>query len=61
LNRPWFKLHPCGTSEWMKLLFHADVSVPKNGVAIELYVVSWLSVVGQVVGLRIPLEMLNQL
>jgi ubiquitin-like-conjugating enzyme ATG10 len=45
----------------MKLLFHADVSVPKNGVEIELYVVSWLSVVGQVVGLRIPLEMLNQL
>jgi ubiquitin-like-conjugating enzyme ATG10 len=45
----------------MKLLFHADVSLPKNGVAMELYVVSWLSVVGQVVGLRIPLEMLNQL
>jgi ubiquitin-like-conjugating enzyme ATG10 len=45
----------------MKLLFPADVSVPKNGVAMELYVVSWLSVVGQVVGLRIPLEMLNQL
>ncbi|XP_059449998.1 ubiquitin-like-conjugating enzyme ATG10 isoform X3 [Corylus avellana] len=60
LNRPWFKLHPCGTSEWMKLLFHVDVSVAKNGVTIELYLLSWLSVVGQVVGLRIPLEMLNQ-
>ncbi|KAE8099781.1 hypothetical protein FH972_017735 [Carpinus fangiana] len=61
LNRPWFKLHPCGTSEWMKLLFHVDVALAKNGVAIELYLLSWLSVVGQVVGLRIPLEMLNQL
>ncbi|XP_059459571.1 ubiquitin-like-conjugating enzyme ATG10 isoform X2 [Corylus avellana] len=49
LNRPWFKLHPCGTSEWMKLLFHVDVSVAKNGVTIELYLLSWLSVVGQVV------------
>jgi ubiquitin-like-conjugating enzyme ATG10 len=44
----------------MKLLFHVDVSVAKNGGAIELYLLSWLSVVGQVVGLRIPLEMLNQ-
>lgn len=60
LNRPWYKLHPCGTSEWMKLLFHADVSAAKNGAAMERYLVSWFSVVGQVVGLRIPLEMLNQ-
>ncbi|CAN6688384.1 unnamed protein product [Malus baccata var. baccata] len=59
LKRPWYKLHPCGTSEWMKLLFHGDNSLPKNGVAVEQYLVSWLSVVGQVVGIRIPFEMLN--
>ncbi|XP_038896258.1 ubiquitin-like-conjugating enzyme ATG10 isoform X3 [Benincasa hispida] len=60
LNRPWFKLHPCGTSEWMKLLFlSSDASLFKNEIAIERYVASWLSVVGQVVGLRIPMEMLN--
>ncbi|XP_062023083.1 ubiquitin-like-conjugating enzyme ATG10 [Rosa rugosa] len=59
LNRPWYKLHPCGTSEWMKLLFLGDESLAKNGVAVEQYLVSWLSVVGQVVGLRIPFDMLN--
>ncbi|KAH9794037.1 ubiquitin-like-conjugating enzyme ATG10 [Citrus sinensis] len=59
LNRPWYKLHPCGTSEWMKLLFLGDTTQKKNGVAIELYLVAWFSVVGQVVGLSIPSEMLN--
>lgn len=61
LNRPWYKLHPCGTSEWMKLLFHADPAFAKTGLAIELYLVAWLSVVGQVAGLRIPFEMMKQL
>ncbi|EXB61161.1 hypothetical protein L484_007427 [Morus notabilis] len=59
LNRPWYKLHPCGTSEWMKLLFQSDTSMANKGVAIELYIVSWLSVVGQVFGLRIPSKLLN--
>ncbi|CAA7050941.1 unnamed protein product [Microthlaspi erraticum] len=54
LNRPWFKLHPCGTEEWIKLLSAAGCQIP-----VELYLVSWFSVVGQVVGLRIPHEMLN--
>ncbi|XP_028053140.1 ubiquitin-like-conjugating enzyme ATG10 isoform X4 [Camellia sinensis] len=59
LNRPWHTLHPCGTSEWMKLLFITDASQAKGGVAFEKYLVSWLSVVGQVVRLRIPFEMLS--
>uniref|UniRef100_A0A2P2JKW9 Ubiquitin-like-conjugating enzyme ATG10 n=1 Tax=Rhizophora mucronata TaxID=61149 RepID=A0A2P2JKW9_RHIMU len=58
LNRPWYKLHPCGTGKWMKLLF-LDAALAGKGLDIELYLVSWCSVVGQVVGLRIPLEMLN--
>ncbi|XP_057474227.1 ubiquitin-like-conjugating enzyme ATG10 [Actinidia eriantha] len=58
LNRPWYTLHPCGTSEWMKLLLVADASRAKGGMAFEKYLVSWLSVVGQVIGLRIPIEML---
>lgn len=59
LNRPWYKLHPCGTSDWMKLLFCGDSSLNKNGFVIEQYLVSWFSVIGQVVGLKIPLEMLD--
>ncbi|CAK7349219.1 unnamed protein product [Dovyalis caffra] len=59
LNRPWYKLHPCGTGEWMKLLFLGDEVHANNGLAIELYLVSWFSVVGQVVGLKIPLEMVK--
>ncbi|XP_054792701.1 ubiquitin-like-conjugating enzyme ATG10 isoform X1 [Prosopis cineraria] len=59
LNRPWCKLHPCGTSEWMKLLFSSDKSLTTNGLKIEHYLVSWFSVIGQVVGLKIPLEMMD--
>ncbi|XP_044503469.1 ubiquitin-like-conjugating enzyme ATG10 isoform X2 [Mangifera indica] len=59
LNRPWYKLHPCGTGEWMKLLFLGTAAPDKQGVAVDQYLVSWFSVVGQVVGLRIPFEMLN--
>jgi len=59
LNRPWYTLHPCGTGEWMKLLLITDASWAKGEVSFEKYLISWLSVVGQVVGLRIPFEMLT--
>ncbi|EEF35130.1 transporter, putative [Ricinus communis] len=59
LNRPWHKLHPCGTSEWMRLLFLGDAVSAEKRVAIELYLVSWFSVAGQVISLRIPIEMVN--
>ncbi|XVF81327.1 hypothetical protein PTKIN_Ptkin15bG0147200 [Pterospermum kingtungense] len=59
LKRPWYKLHPCGTGEWMKLLFLSDTAQPKSQMVVELYLLSWFSVVGQVVGLRIPSKMLN--
>ncbi|XP_058101869.1 ubiquitin-like-conjugating enzyme ATG10 [Magnolia sinica] len=59
LKRPWFTLHPCGTSDWMKLLFHGHV-LPAKDVVVHQYLLSWLSVVGQAVGLRIPLEMINK-
>ncbi|KAK9115351.1 hypothetical protein Syun_022148 [Stephania yunnanensis] len=58
LNRPWYTLHACGTSEWMKLMF-SDSSSTQHGAVVEQYLVSWLSVVGQVVGLQVPLEMLK--
>ncbi|XP_004510188.1 ubiquitin-like-conjugating enzyme ATG10 [Cicer arietinum] len=57
LNRPWYKLHPCGTTDWMKLLCNNNTSLNKN--FIEQYLVSWFSVVGQVVGLKTPLGMLD--
>ncbi|KAI3450143.1 hypothetical protein Pfo_006808 [Paulownia fortunei] len=59
LKRPWYTLHPCGTSEWMKLLLSSDASVAQGGIPVEKYMVSWFSVVGQVFGLKVPFEMLN--
>ena len=68
LNRPWYTLHPCGTSEWMKLLLNttkkrddddASSSAAKGGVVVEQYLAAWLSVVGQVFGLKIPFEMMH--
>lgn len=54
LNRPWYMLHPCGTSEWMKLLVAGHNSI-------DQYLVSWFSVVGQVFGLKLPFEMLKSI
>ncbi|KVH94181.1 hypothetical protein Ccrd_003757 [Cynara cardunculus var. scolymus] len=60
LNRPWYMLHPCGTSEWMKLLLvGVDNSMATNGT--ERYMISWFSVVGQVFGLKLPFEMLKSI
>ncbi|XP_051142302.1 ubiquitin-like-conjugating enzyme ATG10 isoform X1 [Andrographis paniculata] len=51
LNRPWYMLHPCATSEWMKLLSAAWIPA-------ENFLSSWFSVVGQVFRLKIPYQML---
>lgn len=59
LNRPWYMLHPCGTSEWMKLLLGGDNLMAANGT--ELYLISWFSVVGQVFSLKLPFEMLKSI
>ena len=40
----------------MKLLLVTDASRAKGRVAFEKYLVSWLSVVGQVIGLSTPIE-----
>ncbi|KAK1412692.1 hypothetical protein QVD17_34137 [Tagetes erecta] len=57
LNRPWYTLHPCGTSEWMKLLLAGENRTTENRM--EQYLISWFSVVGQVFGMRLPHEMLK--
>ncbi|XP_057782873.1 ubiquitin-like-conjugating enzyme ATG10 [Salvia miltiorrhiza] len=59
LRRPWYTLHPCGTSEWMKLLLSSDISAAQNRIPLEKYLLSWFSVVGQVFGIKLPFEMLN--
>ncbi|KAK3144360.1 hypothetical protein QOZ80_4AG0312000 [Eleusine coracana subsp. coracana] len=55
LSRPWFTLHPCGTSDWMKLLLQETEVMDKEKTL--KYLPAWLSVVGQAVGLKIPLEL----
>ncbi|KAL6516404.1 E2-like conjugating enzyme atg10 [Orobanche gracilis] len=61
LSRPWYTLHPCGTSEWMKLLFSTDESsIAQGRIPVEKFMISWFSVVGQqVFGLKLCSEMLN--
>ncbi|KAK8962707.1 hypothetical protein KSP40_PGU010712 [Platanthera guangdongensis] len=52
LHQPWYMLHPCGTSDWMKLLLHGRPDAAD-------YLISWLSVVGQIVGLRVPISLVS--
>lgn len=56
LNRPWFTLHPCGTNELMRILL-SNTCLSKDEVMGERYLISWVSLVSQVVGLSIPLQM----
>ncbi|XP_042412692.1 ubiquitin-like-conjugating enzyme ATG10 isoform X1 [Zingiber officinale] len=53
LHRPWYTLHPCGTGDWMKFLLCSDA--PNKIPPLHGYLSAWLSVIGQVVGLRIPI------
>uniref|UniRef100_A0A3P9KZM7 Ubiquitin-like-conjugating enzyme ATG10 n=1 Tax=Oryzias latipes TaxID=8090 RepID=A0A3P9KZM7_ORYLA len=56
LGQAFFYLHPCRTEEFMKPLLQMarDQNRPVN------YVLSWLSVVGPMVGLEVSLECLKQ-
>ncbi|XP_038573095.1 ubiquitin-like-conjugating enzyme ATG10 [Micropterus salmoides] len=56
LGQPFFMLHPCRTDEFMRPVVQAAQSQqrPLN------YVLSWLSVVGPVVGLDVPLKYSTQ-
>ncbi|OQR75835.1 autophagy-related protein 10-like [Tropilaelaps mercedesae] len=49
LRRPFFLLHPCNTHDLMKPLLRAQGKRRMN------YLITWLSSVGPVVGLRLPL------
>ncbi|XP_041849545.1 ubiquitin-like-conjugating enzyme ATG10 [Melanotaenia boesemani] len=57
LGQPFFFLHPCRTEEFMRPVVEAaqNHSRPVN------YVLSWLSAVGPVVGLDLPLQYSTQL
>ncbi|XP_069001612.1 ubiquitin-like-conjugating enzyme ATG10 [Embiotoca jacksoni] len=57
LGQPFFMLHPCRTEEFMRPVLQAgqNQNRPVN------YVLSWLSVVGPVVGLDVPLQYSTQL
>ncbi|XP_039998866.1 ubiquitin-like-conjugating enzyme ATG10 [Xiphias gladius] len=56
LGQPFFMLHPCRTQEFMRPVLQAaqDQHRPVN------YVLTWLSVVGPLVGLDVPLKYSTQ-
>lgn len=56
LGQPFFMLHPCRTEEFMRPVFQAAQQEHRQ----VNYVVTWLSVVGPVVGLDIPLSYSTQ-
>ncbi|XP_062068456.1 ubiquitin-like-conjugating enzyme ATG10 isoform X8 [Lepus europaeus] len=50
LGQPFFVLHPCKTNEFMTPVLKNPQKINRN------YITSWLSVVGPVVGLNLPLS-----
>lgn len=55
LGQPFFMLHPCRTEEFLRPVLQEEQPRPVN------YVLLWLSVVGPVVGLDVPLKYCTQL
>ncbi|MCO5577739.1 hypothetical protein L7F22_031571 [Adiantum nelumboides] len=60
LRMPWFALHPCGTSEFMGMVFSTssvDCHQSDNNVSLPVthfYTLAWLSFVSQAAALRLP-------
>ncbi|XP_011944515.1 PREDICTED: ubiquitin-like-conjugating enzyme ATG10 isoform X2 [Cercocebus atys] len=52
LGQPFFVLHPCKTNEFMAPVLKNSRKINKN----VNYITSWLSIVGPVVGLNLPLS-----
>ncbi|XP_053768100.1 ubiquitin-like-conjugating enzyme ATG10 isoform X2 [Desmodus rotundus] len=52
LGQPFFVLHPCRTSEFMSPVVKNSRKINRN----VNYITSWLSIVGPVVGLTLPLS-----
>ncbi|XP_076995361.1 ubiquitin-like-conjugating enzyme ATG10 isoform X1 [Tamandua tetradactyla] len=52
LGQPFFVLHPCKTNEFMSPILKESRKINRN----VNYITSWLSIVGPVVGLNLPLS-----
>ncbi|XP_076783241.1 ubiquitin-like-conjugating enzyme ATG10 isoform X5 [Arvicanthis niloticus] len=52
LGQPFFVLHPCKTNELMTAVLKNSQKINRN----VNYITSWLSIVGPVVGLNLPLS-----
>ncbi|XP_077900731.1 ubiquitin-like-conjugating enzyme ATG10 isoform X8 [Ictidomys tridecemlineatus] len=52
LGQPFFVLHPCKTNEFMAPVLKNSQKINRN----INYITSWLSIVGPVVGLNLPLS-----
>ncbi|XP_062985721.1 ubiquitin-like-conjugating enzyme ATG10 [Elgaria multicarinata webbii] len=52
LGQPFFVLHPCRTNEFMASVLSSSHKQNKS----TNYIISWLSIVGPVVGLNLPLS-----
>nr|XP_003408032.3 ubiquitin-like-conjugating enzyme ATG10 isoform X1 [Loxodonta africana]XP_010586554.2 ubiquitin-like-conjugating enzyme ATG10 isoform X1 [Loxodonta africana]XP_023401366.1 ubiquitin-like-conjugating enzyme ATG10 isoform X1 [Loxodonta africana] len=55
LGQPFFVLHPCKTNEFMTPVLQNSQKIKRN----VNYITSWLSIVGPVVGLNLPLSYAN--
>ncbi|XP_004678488.1 PREDICTED: ubiquitin-like-conjugating enzyme ATG10 [Condylura cristata] len=52
LGQPFFVLHPCKTNEFMAPMLKNSWKINRNAN----YITSWLSIVGPVIGLNLPLS-----
>ncbi|XP_020645986.2 ubiquitin-like-conjugating enzyme ATG10 [Pogona vitticeps] len=52
LGQPFFVLHPCRTNEFMASVLSSSHKQNRNAN----YIITWLSIVGPVVGLSLPLD-----
>ncbi|KAH7307599.1 hypothetical protein KP509_22G067900 [Ceratopteris richardii] len=61
MHMPWLALHPCGTSELMKMVYCGSLIGCQDGYdsstpVTQFYILSWLSFVSQIIALKLPRE-----
>merc|ERR1712080_480171 len=55
LFEPFYQLHPCHTSQWMKMMYSVENAEDdsQSPLSVENYIIIWLSFVGPYVGLSL--------
>ncbi|KAL6783956.1 hypothetical protein ACKKBG_A04180 [Auxenochlorella protothecoides x Auxenochlorella symbiontica] len=57
LDEPFFQVHPCASQDTLALMLRGARGIPQGTSQLLRYMIAWLSVAAQPVGLAVPLSL----